>query len=183
MASTGPQAQIGQLHFAERLWPGVGMWLFALALSATAGLVFYPAGGWPAVLLAGAGAAGIAGALFAWWSPRVRVVDVLQSDPGDGTDEATEAREEPSPQRWLQAGRARIPVAALGHARVLDREQWRQALGPAMDARSHRLVRGWITTGVTVEVTDARDPVPYWLVSSRRPAELCRVLRAESRAF
>ena len=54
------------------------------------------------------------------------------------------------------AGPARIPVT----------------IGPGCDARAHLLIRGWIHSGIRVEITDPADPAPYWVLTTRRPAEL-----------
>lgn len=145
--------------FSERLWPAAWVWASGVLVAATLGIVFVPAT--DAVIAAGAGLVALAGvaALLAWWSPVVRVVEPV---PGEGL--------------WMEAGQARIPLSALGRAEPLDATQMRQALGPGLDARSHLCIRGWVPTGVRVEVSDPRDPVPYWVVSSRRPARLAAAL-------
>jgi hypothetical protein len=66
----------------------------------------------------------------------------------------------------------------LGRVEVLDAERMRQARGPDLDARAYLCLRGWIATGVLVELRDTEDPTPYWLVSSRRPAELAAAISA-----
>lgn len=71
------------------------------------------------------------------------------------------------------AGRAAIPLEQLGVASAVPREQRREALA---DARAWKVVRAWIPGGVSVVVTDADDPAPYWYVSSRRPTELAAAL-------
>ena len=135
------------------------MWLATAALAVTTGVVFLPVGGVAvagvALLAAGAGFA----ALLLWWSPVVRVVE-----PAAGAG------------WWLQAGDARIPVSALASPVALSAGELRTALGPQLDARSHRCVRGWVPTGVRVDVADDRDATPYWLVSCRRPEDLVAAL-------
>jgi len=157
---------VGRRYFAERPWPSVGMWVVGFTLAATAGLVFYPAVGWNGVIVAGLVCCGLVVAVMAWWSAPVRVVDVGHRD----------SHGETTVLPWLQAGRARIPLTALGDARALRRSEWTESLRGGLDARSYRFVRGWIGTGVRVEVTDPRDPVPYWLISTRRPDELLAAL-------
>jgi hypothetical protein len=41
--------------------------------------------------------------------------------------------------------------------------------GQRLDARAWLLIRGWISPVVKIEVLDAADPAPYWLVSTRKP--------------
>lgn len=79
----------------------------------------------------------------------------------------------------LVAGRARIPVALTGATADFRREDAVQARGPGLDARAFTLFRGWVDPVVRIEVTDPDDPVPYWLVSTRRPEELRAALAAE----
>lgn len=76
----------------------------------------------------------------------------------------------------LVAGQASIPVTLLGPATALDAAAMRHALGPGLDVRSYICMRGWIATGVRVELNDPDDPTPYWLISSRRPHDLVTAL-------
>lgn len=146
--------------YSERLWPAAWVWTWGALVAVTLGVVFVPATSVP--VATGVGALALAGTflLLRAWSPVVRVVE---PEPGAGL--------------WLQAGDARIPVVALGDLEPLDAAAMRAALGPALDARSFRVVRGWVATGVRAEVVDERDPVPYWLVSTRRPEALVSRLR------
>ncbi len=94
-------------------------------------------------------------------SPAV-VVDLGEPDVGEG----------PS----LQAGRAHIGAEHLGEAEMLDAGRLRAVMGPEANGRAYLCHRSWVRQGVRVEVTDPRDPTPYWLVSSRRPEELVAAL-------
>jgi len=145
--------------FTERLWPAAWVWAAGALVAATLGVVFVPVADVGVAVLVGLlTLAGVA-LLLRSWSPVVRVVE---PEPGAGL--------------WLQAGEARIPLVALGGARPLDAEEMRVELGPALDARSHRCIRGWLSTGVRVRVVDERDPVPYWLLSTRHPDALVAAL-------
>jgi hypothetical protein len=77
----------------------------------------------------------------------------------------------------LHAGRAQLPVALTGQVEELEPTAMRHALGPGLDARAFLCIRGWIHTGVRVALTDPKDPTPYWLISSRRPAQLAQAIR------
>lgn len=79
--------------------------------------------------------------------------------------------------RAFEAGRARLPLGHLGDVEPLDRPATRHALGPGLDARAFTCTRPWVATSVRVRVLDARDPAPYWLVSTRRPDRLAAALR------
>lgn len=76
----------------------------------------------------------------------------------------------------FHAGSAVLPRRYVGEVTVIDTTQWRHYLGPAADARAYVLSRPYLQSGVMVEVTDPRDPAPYWLVSSRRPQEITDAL-------
>ena len=38
------------------------------------------------------------------------------------------------------------------------------------------MIRGWVDPVVRVGIEDPDDPVPYWLISTRRPEDLIRAL-------
>ena len=149
--------------YTERLWPAAWVWAWGALVAVTLGVVFVPAASVGVAVAVGLVALAGTFLLLRAWSPVVRVVE---PEPGAGL--------------WLQAGDAHIPAAALGGLEPLDAAAMRTALGPALDARSHRCIRGWVRTGIRVEVADARDPVPYWLLSTRQPQRLAASLRQES---
>ncbi len=76
----------------------------------------------------------------------------------------------------IHAGRAFLESAYLGQAEALDREAARRLRGVDADSRAYVLLRGWIATAVRLEVSDERDPTPYWYVSTRHPNALAMAL-------
>jgi hypothetical protein len=80
------------------------------------------------------------------------------------------------------AGRARLPLAFVGAVKGFAGAEATLERGQRLDARAWLLIRGWVSSVVTVQITDEDDPTPYWLVSTRRPDELVRAL-AEARAL
>lgn len=76
----------------------------------------------------------------------------------------------------LIAGRARIPLAFVGAPEAFRGDEATLERGRRLDARAWLLIRGWITPVVKVPVLDVDDPAPYWLVSTRNPDQLVRVL-------
>ena len=76
------------------------------------------------------------------------------------------------------AGRARLPLWAVGGISALDPAAARTARGPEADPRAFFLIRGYIRPMVRVVVDDPADPVPYWLVSTRHPDTLVAALSA-----
>ncbi len=72
----------------------------------------------------------------------------------------------------LCVGRAMIEISYLGGCRALDQAATGDRSGPNADARAYLVLRPYIRTSVEVTVSDPADPVPYWLISTRRPAAL-----------
>ena len=82
----------------------------------------------------------------------------------------------------LVAGAARIPVGLTGEAESFRGPEATTARGTQLDARAYTMFRGWVDPVLRVAVTDPDDPVPYWLVSTRRPEELRAAIEAERSA-
>ena len=72
----------------------------------------------------------------------------------------------------LRVGRGVIGSAYLAGAVVLDADQARRRAGVDADARAHLVLRPYVATAVEITLDDPADPVPYWLVSTRRPDAL-----------
>ena len=72
----------------------------------------------------------------------------------------------------LRIGRGVIESAYIAGARSLDADQTRRRAGVDADARAQLVLRPYIATAVEITLNDPADPVPYWLVSSRRPDAL-----------
>jgi hypothetical protein len=76
----------------------------------------------------------------------------------------------------IRIGRAEIDHGYISGCRALDAEATRRRGGVEADARAHLVLRPYVATAVEITLADAADPVPYWLVSSRRPQELAAAL-------
>jgi hypothetical protein len=76
----------------------------------------------------------------------------------------------------FQADRASIPVDLLAGPVAHDAETTRRLVGVEADASAYLLLRPYLKRSVQVRVADPADPVPYWLVSTRRPEELVAAL-------
>jgi hypothetical protein len=138
--------------YRERLWPAP--WVFistALVIPASL-LVFLPISLFAGVVVA----IGLYGAIVAVLLLTTATIELTPTE--------------------FRAGKARIPRELLGEATAYEGAEATAQRGPELDARAWLLLRGWVTGVVRVEVTDPGDPTPYWLVSTRRPAELARVL-------
>lgn len=78
----------------------------------------------------------------------------------------------------LSAGSAKIDVSMIGEIELLDRETLRYAIGQGTDIRNFLVIRGYIHSGVRIEITDINDPTPHWIITTRRPAQLKAALLA-----
>jgi hypothetical protein len=81
--------------------------------------------------------------------------------------------------RVIRVGRALIEHRYIAGAQALDAEQTRRRAGVAADARAHLVLRPYVSTAVEITLDDPDDPVPYWLVSSRRPDALAAALHPD----
>jgi hypothetical protein len=72
----------------------------------------------------------------------------------------------------LRAGSATLPLATAGEVAALDETQSRALRGPRADPRAFMLIKPYLRLAVYVEVTGEDQERPYWLIGSRRPAEL-----------
>jgi hypothetical protein len=79
--------------------------------------------------------------------------------------------------REIRIGRASIEHAYIASSRALAAEEARQRAGVGADARAHLVLRPYVRTAVEITLDDPEDPVPYWLVSTRRPQQLAEALR------
>jgi hypothetical protein len=150
------RARLGDVRtYDERLTPPAGLWAGVAAMSLALGVAFYAALGPVAGLLALGVPAVLLGAVL------VRSAAVVQVE-----------------DRHLVAGRARIPVDALGPVRALDAEESRRVRGPDSDPAAYHLIRGWVPAGVLADVVDPADPTPYWFVASRHPQRLAEAVEA-----
>jgi Protein of unknown function (DUF3093) len=140
--------------FRERLSVPVLWWVLALgfALSLLLAIGLYVGPAW------GIGAAAAALVVATWLFLRAGVVIVV--DP-----------------RAIRIGRAEIDHRYIGDAQALDAEATRRRSGVEADARAHLVLRPYVASSVEITLADPADPVPYWLVSSRRPAQLAAALR------
>lgn len=76
----------------------------------------------------------------------------------------------------FRAGRAHLPRSVVGEVAGFDGAAATSQRGPELDARAWTLFRGYVHGVVKVEVRDAADPTPYWLVSVRDPEAVTRAL-------
>lgn len=75
----------------------------------------------------------------------------------------------------LIVGKARIPRDVLGKVTVIEKSEQFAEKGPKLDARAYVALKA-LNGLVKIENTDAADPTPYILVSTRKPEQLRQAL-------
>ena len=77
----------------------------------------------------------------------------------------------------LRVGRAHIGYEFCGDVTVLSRTEFLKARTREVDPAAHLALFFWISEGVKIEVTDPRDPTPYWLISTKQGKEIKQALQ------
>jgi hypothetical protein len=142
--------------YRERLWPAA--WLFlstALVIPASL-LVFLPINETAGIAVATVLYVGCVAILLL----AAPVVEVTSSE--------------------FIAGKAHLPLELVANATGFVGSEATAERGQRLDARAWLLIRGWIDPVVRVELNDANDPVPYWLISTRHPDAIVAAI-AEAR--
>ncbi|WP_328479278.1 DUF3093 domain-containing protein [Streptomyces sp. NBC_00377] len=147
--------QLSATPYEERLTAPRSWWFVSFLVGVSMALILLPFGTLPLLggLVGGTAAAAVVASSYG--SLRIRIV-------GDS----------------LIAGEAKIPVAALGEAEVLDADEARAWRTYKADTRAFLLLRAYIPTALRVEVTDPADPTPYLYLSTREPERLAEALKA-----
>jgi len=142
--------------YRERLRAPLSWWLLGLVVIVILGAELAAGFGWlAAAAIYAVLVAGWSAMLISWGRPRVEVAD------GE-----------------LVAGGARLALAAAGEVSALDRAQTRAISGPRADPAAFSLIRPYLREAVYVEVTDPAAGTPYWVVGTRRPAELAAAINS-----
>jgi hypothetical protein len=79
-------------------------------------------------------------------------------------------------ERELRVGRAHIERTYVGRSQVLTIDEMRLTRGRDADPAAYLALRFWQPRGVKIEVRDARDSTPYWLISSKNAKRLVEAL-------
>ena len=143
--------------YRERLWPAPWIALVAALAIPASMLTFAPINLLVGAIVGGVLASGVVG-VAAITAPTIVV--------GDG---------------MLRAGSARVPLSLLGDTSVARGDEARQARGLHLDARAFLVLRPDIDPVLRVTLEDPDDPVPYWLLSTRRPEQLAAAIAEVSR--
>lgn len=72
----------------------------------------------------------------------------------------------------IAVGKRRLALARIGEVSALDEEQTTALRGPKADPAAFMVIRPFLPESVYVSVTGE----PYWLIGTRRPAELAEAI-------
>lgn len=146
--------------FQERLWPSLGMWVFAFIMTTSLGIAYSQAYGKEL------------GLIVAIFTTLAVAIGLIVNTPLIQVDELN-----------LRVGRARLPLEYVGKIQILDDVQSRRARSTDANSNAHFQLRGGIKGSVIVEVTDPQDPHPYWQVSTRKPEKLTTALAKKNDVY
>ncbi|HEX2319199.1 MAG TPA: DUF3093 domain-containing protein [Streptosporangiaceae bacterium] len=76
----------------------------------------------------------------------------------------------------LRAGGQRLPLANVANVTALDWDQTSALLGPRADPAAFLIVRPYLHRSVCVAIEGRPAERPYWLIGTRRPAELAAAI-------
>ena len=80
-------------------------------------------------------------------------------------------------EKFLNVGKARIEHQYIGEVSALTTAQLKLARTRDADPSAFLAIRFWSGKAIKVEVKDARDATPYWLISSKNPKRLVEALK------
>ena len=72
--------------------------------------------------------------------------------------------------------KANIELKYLGKATTLDKNAMRLLRTRDADPAAYLAIKFWEPRGLRIELNDARDKTPYWLVTSKRGEEIAALL-------
>lgn len=79
-------------------------------------------------------------------------------------------------RRTLFVGKAKVDTALLGQVQLISFKESRYERGPKLHARAFSSFQPSAKYMLKVHLTDANDPTPYWLFSTRNPRKIMELL-------
>lgn len=83
-------------------------------------------------------------------------------------------------EHGIRVGRSLLEWDYVGESSHLTGAETQNLSGPAADARAWLKLPPYTRRAVHVEVRDAADPHPYWLIGTRRPEEFVAAVQART---
>jgi hypothetical protein len=79
----------------------------------------------------------------------------------------------------LEVSPATIDRKHVVVAKIIDKKDVFAERGSRLDSRAYTRFQIGVKNLVRIEISDPRDPTPYWLISTRKPRELVRALNTD----
>lgn len=76
----------------------------------------------------------------------------------------------------LQVGVANLPLEKIREVASCDQRTMLALRTRDADTRAYLALRFWVKRGLQIFLNDAKDPTPYWLVSTKNPERLAKAL-------
>jgi hypothetical protein len=140
--------------YRERLYSPLSWWLVGMTCSLMFGAIV-----WTGFDL---------GLTIAVFGTLILITAAFLANWGRATIEVTDGE--------LRAGQAVLRLADVGEVRALDEAQARALRGQRADPRAYTLIRPYLRRAVYVEVCGQQAATPYWLLATRKPAELAAAI-------
>ena len=80
----------------------------------------------------------------------------------------------------LTVARTKIPRDLLGKIEEVSKDQIFSERGPNLDPSAYKVFQGTVKTAIKIAINDPDDPTPYWIISTRKPAQFAEALRAKN---
>jgi hypothetical protein len=77
----------------------------------------------------------------------------------------------------LRVGKVVISRNLIDQPQVITKAEIFMERGPKLDPAAHKVFQGSVKTAIKIPIADPEDPTPYWLISTRNPNELARLLK------
>jgi hypothetical protein len=81
----------------------------------------------------------------------------------------------------LRIRSAHVALEFINGSVRLDERSLRRLVGRDGDPLAYVQIRPWIGPGVQILLNDADDPTPYWVISTRHPEKVVKLLGARTR--
>jgi DUF3093 family protein len=140
--------------YRERLRVPLAWWLLAMPSALILGATLYAGltGPWPVIIMA---------VLVAGCAVLLITLGLGSVEIRDGT---------------LRAGNDVLPLTAVSEVVCLDEKQTTRLRGPQVDPAARLYSRPYLKESVYLAVEPSSPAGPYWLIGTRRPAELAAVI-------
>jgi len=78
---------------------------------------------------------------------------------------------------WLFIGKAKIEKKYIASIEVLSKPEIALLRTRDANANAYLDLRFWVPVGIKIEINDARDYTPYWLISTKHGDEIKKLLQ------